>query len=1179
MQDETQSIFEKAILEMHKVLLPLLHIDSKYSANKLINKLGYVFEEAEEIGTSFSSLASIVEKLPQAATEAIQASSTTDKIIKIAYLAEKITEAVQKILSIKDTVLNVYSDAAENTEVILKIAEELPRRLLDYLLCTYLSSNHSKLFSVLNLVGITSSVEENYISLIGETTSDKVKISRVSWQYVSKVFSDPAAIIEKEYNWKQGENIYFKLLFERVLQMMRAYLLPGGIYNQDMKITASLAGMQTTELVEELRIPLLQAGKWPDTYSEAGISISPVVKNSISDGMAVMPYIFGEVQTKADISDSLQLELTANGGLDNGLGIILKPAGNIGFISGLFENPFDSVDFDLMLKISQKENTSNEIVLLGYADASKLSLNKLGMTLFGENKDNVQDFGIEFDIGELLLVIKTGDGDGFIQKLLPEITIEQGCSIKLGFSIEKGFYIKSGTSSGAGLELSVYLNKEIGPLLLESLKLKLIFNENRINLITSVSGGACMGPLSISISDIGIQTWLELGKSGTLGGANLGFGFKPPDGFGLAVKSSLVSGGGFLQIDEDKGRYFGALQLKIKNISLAAIGLLDTKDSEGKPLGGGFSLLIIICAEIPPIQLGYGFSLMGIGGLLGLNRTVDIDELRDGVRNKALDNIMFPADPVGNANQLVQSLSKIFPAKEDCFLIAPMVRIGWGVPTPILKVDLSILVELPSFDKIAILGRMKLALPSETDAVISIHLDSVGIVSFEKGMVSIDAVLYDSYIAKIIISGQMALRANWKGNPDFVLSIGGFHPAFNPPMGFPDLKRLTLSIEFCKNARLRMESYFALTTNSVQFGARVDLYAKVGCFSAEGMLAFDTLIYFDPFGLSVDFKGSVSIKCSGKSICAVSLKAHLSGPKPWHVKGKAKFSILFVSYTFNVNFTIGSSSPPELPMPVNVEDIIEKEIVYIQNWSAQPPDGLSIVSLKEATHTEGQIRVHPLGGLKFVQNRVPFDFELEIFGNTSIDGKNLFNITSITVGNSSTSYGFKKIKSAFAPAQFMVMSESEKLTSPAFENYDSGIEIDFDSVDYDEQFDITDFEYETIFADNEDVKPAKKVHMSSKEIAATAPSGPAGLADLKNNKLKYFKEPELKIKTKKHSYSIIVNFEKIKEDKTDKLQITKSFSKATQIKRASVKNNASWKANIANVNKKKAHILTVMEDK
>ena len=48
-----------------------------------------------------------------------------------------------------------------------------------------------------------------------------------------------------------------------------------------------------------------------------------------------------------------------------------------------------------------------------------------------------------------------------------------------------------------------------------------------------------------------------------------------------------------------------------------------------------FSLLIIIFAEdFTPIPLGYGFTLNGIGGLLGVNRTVVVDVLRAGIKNQ-----------------------------------------------------------------------------------------------------------------------------------------------------------------------------------------------------------------------------------------------------------------------------------------------------------------------------------------------------------------------------------------------------------------------------------------------------------------------------------------------------------------------------------------------------------------
>ena len=45
----------------------------------------------------------------------------------------------------------------------------------------------------------------------------------------------------------------------------------------------------------------------------------------------------------------------------------------------------------------------------------------------------------------------------------------------------------------------------------------------------------------------------------------------------------------------------------------------------------GFSLVIIVTAEFGSgLQLGFGFTLLGVGGLLGLNRTVNADALLAG---------------------------------------------------------------------------------------------------------------------------------------------------------------------------------------------------------------------------------------------------------------------------------------------------------------------------------------------------------------------------------------------------------------------------------------------------------------------------------------------------------------------------------------------------------------------
>lgn len=60
---------------------------------------------------------------------------------------------------------------------------------------------------------------------------------------------------------------------------------------------------------------------------------------------------------------------------------------------------------------------------------------------------------------------------------------------------------------------------------------------------------------------------------------------------------------------------------------MRATGLLTTRLPGG---ASGFSLLVVISSEFPPVQLGLGFRLVGVGGLLGINRTVAVEALRGG---------------------------------------------------------------------------------------------------------------------------------------------------------------------------------------------------------------------------------------------------------------------------------------------------------------------------------------------------------------------------------------------------------------------------------------------------------------------------------------------------------------------------------------------------------------------
>jgi hypothetical protein len=91
--------------------------------------------------------------------------------------------------------------------------------------------------------------------------------------------------------------------------------------------------------------------------------------------------------------------------------------------------------------------------------------------------------------------------------------------------------------------------------------------------------------------------------------------------------AGIVRGGGHLYLgpDFEKGEYAGAQELTSTGLfSVKAPGNLDTRMPDGCD---GFSLPIAITCEFgTPIQSGCGLTLIGPGGIPGLNRTMMLEE-------------------------------------------------------------------------------------------------------------------------------------------------------------------------------------------------------------------------------------------------------------------------------------------------------------------------------------------------------------------------------------------------------------------------------------------------------------------------------------------------------------------------------------------------------------------------
>ena len=123
-----------------------------------------------------------------------------------------------------------------------------------------------------------------------------------------------------------------------------------------------------------------------------------------------------------------------------------------------------------------------------------------------------------------------------------------------------------------------------------------------------------------------------------------------------------------------------------------------------------------------------------------------------------------------------------------------------------------------------------------------------------------DASIFNSRILTITLEGDMAFRISWGDQPDFLVSVGGFHPVYNATGTFELLamKRITVNI-LSGNPSLVLTSYFAVTTNTIQFGASIDFTFKVSKFSAVGDFGFDVLIQFSPFRFLANVHASISL--------------------------------------------------------------------------------------------------------------------------------------------------------------------------------------------------------------------------------------------------------------------------------------------------------------------------------
>ncbi len=501
-----------------------------------------------------------------------------------------------------------------------------------------------------------------------------------------------------------------------------------------------------------------------------------------------------------------------------------------------------------------------------------------------------------------------------------------------------------------------------------------------------------------------------------------------PSGVGLVLALGPAKGSGYLEHRD--GRYGGAMALSLGVVEVRAFGVLRTD-----PL----SLLAVLSAEFtPPIELGLAFTLNTVGGIVGVNHAIDHAGLAAAVQAGHLDDILFPADPAAVLPQILGTLGSVFRTQTGSMVVGPMFRLGWGRPVSFLTADVGLILELPS-GVIALLGRLRVALPAPQAPVIDLRAAVAGVVDAANGLVEITADLAGSRLLFAPIEGGLALRAKSGTDPTFILTAGGFHPSFPAPAGFPVPKRLSIAIADSPFLKIVFTGYFAVTPGTVQAGAALTVAIGTPDIGVAGRLGFDGLVRWEPsFGLVLDLYGSFRLHAGGASLCSVDLRVRVEGPTPcWHIAGRASVSLFFFDVTFPFDEHWGCTGQVTAPPPPDVARLVEQAVREPRSWEPLLPADVGALAVLRADAEGGRL-LHPLGRLRFSQRVVPLGIKITRFGPGRLPTATAFDVVVQFEGGSGT---VTPLKEQFARADFFDLTDEEKLTQPAFEALRSGAEL------------------------------------------------------------------------------------------------------------------------------------------
>lgn len=958
----------------------------------------------------------------------------------IGLLVNPFADALKKVVhewigSVLQLVMESVSQLVDGTQKVLNTTKKV-------------SVNKDSESTAVSLVDVSKNVE-NIKNLFGDSSSINVaEITDIINQILMFKGSD-------EDSWSTWKNVLkfalsvYKVIPDKIKQSLSSIIdvpdfktitkyLPEYDFDAKNKFLAVTVLNKETEDISE------------DANGKANIVIQLLVfvgekkdgedKDSSEEGLFILPMVKGSFGVDFNVGKKHYMQFSTNGSVNadfekkdpddktksvdgNALGCFIKYTDKISEtdIEWLADGDAFKGCLELLFKrgsVKKGKIETPESIEIFDSEIAKLTLQDYPQKFF-VGYDNGFNIGYIGGLRDLDFVLKLKDQNDFFKSILKndiEIKLEK---LDLGYSLKDGFKVDSDTK----VKIPINADIDLDAVKFKNIALELGFEGASLSSQLFTSFTADLKGIVITFTEMGLGINFNLPINGCKG-FDISPKFTYPNGLGISIDVSGVKGGGAVQWDEKRQRFAGALELKIMEKVGASAMLVFTTGKGTDP----FSFMGALCVYFNPgIQLGMGFSLEGIGGSFGVNRMISTDNLRSAVYDGTLESVLFYKDIVKNVDTVLANIDKYYPIKVGQMYFGFLGKIAWGT---ILKADLGLFIQAPDPVTIIVAGVVKVSISEKIEKLLVINACFLGGIQLDKGFF-FDASLYDSKIVGIELHGDMAIRIYWGGETKgFILSIGGFHPSYKPEAGFslPDLKRVGLKLNY-SILKFSLDAYFAITSNTVQFGTNLNILIGWSKFGLTGYASFNALFQFNPFKFVVDVSAGLAVNVGGMKICSVDLSFELGGPAEWHAKGKASFWFLLVKISLHFDETWGKKQVASNRSRVDLLPRFTKEFDRKENWKLTSSDLTdNMVSLVK--FDKDSIVLQPSDTLSFCQSVIPLDKDMECYGEEDLNDICKLEIEEVLIGDAKETIGVEN--TSFAPSLIKRLNEKQKLEGKSF---------------------------------------------------------------------------------------------------------------------------------------------------